>query len=1025
MRILVPLFMASLLQAEDDDRLKFNRDIRPILSAKCIACHGPDEKHREAGLRLDTSEGALAALQEDVGHAIVPGDPAASAIIKRIKSTDPEVVMPPPKFHKEITDEELATLEKWIEQGAEYEAHWSYTPLSRPEPPTVTKHADRVRNPIDAFVLRKLEENGLEPSPEADTASLLRRISLDLTGLPPAMDGPKDPDKAIEAALASEAFGERMAVSWLDVVRFADTVGYHGDQNQRVFPYRDYVIRSLNQNKPYDEFVREQLAGDLLPNATDEQHIASGFNRLNLVTREGGAQSKEYFKKYAADRVRAVGTAFLGQTIGCAECHNHKYDPITAKDFYSIAAFFDDVQQWGVYNGYVGGTKYNGNNDAYTPERIVHSESQLARLALLQEQAFNLLESHAVADQAQLRAGLDKLRVFAATHPSGWAGLTPATVTSAKDTAHEIVVEDGSIRFTGKAQKGDATTIDLNFTDGQLGSIRLEALADPAHEGKVGRENGGHFTLKPKLLLVEPDTEPKPLKIRWAQADLDRENGFSGGLMHGDRNNLQLDQKHGWQSAPKPGYEGPDSLTSRTQTAVYCLDQPLELKPDSQLRLVLDENTATRIRISQSPVLDPVPGQAAFTPSMTAALADPSTASPAAYHLCFTPTAKLPTEYDALLQRIRDCRSGWTRTLVTVKVDKPEFPTRILPRGDWQNDSGELVEPAVLSFLPSDSLPDDRKLTRLDLANWIVADENPLTARHFVNRLWKQFFGRGISNILDDLGGQGEPPTHPELLDWLAVEFRKSGWDVKHMVRLITESSTYRQSAATRDDLTEADPYNLLYAQQSGRRLDAEFIRDQALSAANLLDRSYVGGPSIRIYQPDDYYTNLNFPVRRYAAHLDSRQHRRSVYAHWQRTFLLPTFANFDAPARDECAADRLQANIPQQALTLLNDPVYVEAARGMAIRVLTELPDADPNARIDRLFQHFLARAPDETERQRLLSFFQKQVDQFKDGTDQADPFLSVGIAKVPDTLDRVELAAWTQTARLLLNLHESITRY
>jgi len=1056
MRVIFHLtLLAGTLHGE---ALKFNRDIRPILSAKCIACHGPDEKHREGGLRLDTAEGALAPLKEDIGHAIVPGDPAASALIKRIKSQDPNVVMPPPKFHKEVTEEELATLEQWIEQGAEYESHWSYTPLTRPAVPKLQKHAALACNPIDAFILKKLEDEGVEPSPVADTPALLRRIALDLTGLPPAIDGPKDPNKAIEEALASSAYGERMAVPWLDVVRFADTVGYHGDQNQRVFPYRDYVIRSLNENKPYDQFVREQLAGDLLPNATEEQHIASGFNRLNLVTREGGAQSKEYFKKSAADRVRAVGTAFLGQTIGCAECHNHKYDPITAKDFYSMAAFFDDVQQWGVYNGYTPGAKYNGNNDAYTPERIIRSESQLARLSLLQQQAIDLLNGHAIGGK-DITQALAELRAFADAHPTGWAPLKPLSVAIVKSPppapdpektekpkakpkpaaqpeptpirmTSKVSAEDSSIQFSGPPVTDEMTAIDFEVPGLLLRSIQLEALPDPSTHGQIGREPGGHFTLKPSLYLVETGPNPAPptltpLKVRWSQANLDRENGFAGGLKHGDRNTLQLDTKHGWQSAPKPAFEGPGSLTSRKQTAVLCLDQPVTLKPGTKLRLVLGVNTASRIRLSHSPVLDPVPGEPAFTTPLLNSLRNPAAPSWAAYHLCFTPTTTLPTEYQSLLKQIRDCRSGWTRTLVTVRTDQPEFPSRILHRGDWQDDSGELVEPSVLSFLPSDSLPKDRKLTRLDLANWITAEENPLAARHFVNRLWKQFFGRGLSNILDDLGGQGEPPTHPDLLDWLAAEFRESGWDMKHLVRLITQSNTYRQSAASRADLLESDPYNRLYAQQTGRRLDAEFIRDQALSAANLLDRSFIGGPSIRIYQPDNYYTNLNFPVRKYSAHLDARQHRRSVYAHWQRTFLLPTFANFDAPARDECAADRLQANIPQQALTLLNDPVYVEASRGLAARVLTELPEASPEEQLTRMFQHLLARNPDKTEQERLLGFLEKQRTQFSEGVDQPDLFLGIGIAKVPDSMDRIELAAWTQTARLLLNLHESITRY
>lgn len=1020
-----PTIILALLPALGGaEPLGFNQDIRPILSEKCIACHGPDANHREADLRLDIPEGAYAALRDGGGHAIVPGDPGASAVIKRIRSDDPDLMMPPPDFHKEITADERALLERWVREGATYEAHWSYTPLTRPAVPEVGKHAALVRNPIDAFVLDRLEQEGLEPSPEADRETLIRRISLDLTGLPPSPDAPADPGRVIDAALNDPAYGERMAVPWLDVVRFADTVGYHGDQNQRIFPYRDYVIRSFNDNKPFDEFVREQLAGDLLPDPTEEQHIASGFNRLNLVTREGGAQSKEYFKKSAADRVRAVGTAFLGQTTGCAECHDHKYDPITQRDFYSLAAFFDDVQQWGIYNNYVGGIKYNGNNDPYTPERIVRPESQVARLNLLREQAVNVLEAHPVEDAGRA-ADMEALRDFAARHADGWAALSPTAVATDQGTAHETLAGDGSVRFRGPVTEEETTTVDLDAAGASIGSIRLEALADGESDGRIGREEAGHFALKPSFFLVTPGSEPRPLKIRWAQADLDRENGFPGGIDHGDRGSLNLDLEKGWQSAPKPGYEGPDSLTSRTQTAVFCLADPITVGEDAKLRVVFSRNSASRLRFSRSPVLDPVAGEPAFTPALLRSLRAEGSAGNAAHHLCFTPPEQLPDAYRNLLDRIRDCRSGWTRTLVTVQVDSPEFPTRVLNRGDWQDESGELVEPAVLSFLPSDSLPDDRRLTRLDLAEWIVADENPLTARHFVNRLWKQFFGSGLSNILDDLGGQGEPPSHPQLLDWLAVEFRESGWDVRHMVRLMVDSHAYRQRAAHRDDLGEIDPYNRLYAQQSGRRLDAEFIRDQALAAAGLLNRSYVGGPSMRIYQPEDYYANLNFPVRRYAPHLDSRQHRRSLYAHWQRTFLSPTLANFDAPARDECAADRSQANIPQQALTLLNDPVYVEAARGLATRVLTERPEASPDERLDHMFRLLLARAPDATERQRILAFRETQAAQFENGNDEADPFLAIGIAEVPARLDRVELASWTQAARLLLNLHETLTRY
>lgn len=1004
------------IEQEPPEVVTFNAHIRPIFSDICFACHGFDANTREADFRIDTPEGAYAALAESPDlKGIVPGDPLASAAWQRIVSDDPDDLMPPPKFHKPLSGYQKQLIKRWIEQGAEYQKHWAYIPIERPEVPTLENHSALVRNPIDAFILKQLEEKGVEPSLEASAEALRRRLSLDLTGLPPTDETPKDPEAIIEQALSSEAYGERMAVPWLDVVRFADTVGYHGDQNQRIFPYRDYVIDSFNANRPFDQFVREQLAGDLLPDATEEQHIASGFNRLNLVTREGGAQSKEYFKKYAADRVRAVGAAFLGQTTGCAECHDHKYDPISAKDFYSLAAFFDDVMQWGVYNNYVGGTKYNGNNEAYTPERIVRPESLAERMNLLRDQAIEVLEGQGTPPEEDLAP----LRAFAAEHSNGWQILEATDGNSTKDTPHQIL--DDSIRFSGPARKDEKTRIEFSLNDLPIGSLRIEALPDD-ETGTVGRESEGHFTLKPKFFFQSVEGKQTPIAIRWAQADLDREQGFSGNMQHGDRNNLQIDGKNGWQSAPKTGFEGPASLTRRTQTAVFCLQKPVKATQGTKLIVELGNNSASRLRISQSPLLDPIAGEPAFTERFRQNLAKDGKA---AWQLCSTPPDKLPEPYRQLLNQIRDCRSGWARTLVTVKVDKPEFPSRILPRGDWTNETGELVEPAVLSFLPGDSLPKDRKLNRLDLANWIVADENPLTARHFMNRLWKQFMGRGISNVLDDLGGQGEPPTHPELLDWLAMEFRESGWDVKHMVRLIVDSHTYRQAAAKREDLLRLDPYNKLYAQQSARRMDAEFIRDQALAVGELLNRAYVGGPSIRIYQPEDYYSNLNFPVRQYSTHLDDRQHRRSVYAHWQRTFLLPTFANLDAPARDECAADRLQANIPQQALTLLNDPVFVEAARGFALRVVRENPEAEPDQIIERMFELLLARSPDATEAKRFLDFFDRQHESFHQGHDNADAFLGVGISTVPSNIDKVHLAAWTQTARLLLNLHEAITRY
>ncbi|MBK1834184.1 PSD1 and planctomycete cytochrome C domain-containing protein [Roseibacillus ishigakijimensis] len=996
--LVLPLF-GSLPAAER--ALQFNRDIRPILSQKCIACHGPDGKHREADLRLDIPEGAFAPLVEGEGYAIVPGKPEESQLLARIDSPDPDEVMPPPHFHKEITAEERAKLEQWILQGAEYQPHWSYTPLVRPAVPELEKHPEIARNAIDHFVLKRLEEENLAPSPLASEKELRRRLALDLTGLPPSEEAPADLEAFLEQLLSSPAYGERMAVPWLDIARFSDTVGYHGDQNQRIFPYRDYVIDSFAHNKPYDQFIIEQLAGDLLPNPTEEQLVATGFNRLNLMSREGGAQPKEYLKKYAADRVRAVGTALLGQTTGCAECHDHKFDPITAKDFYSLAAFFDDVQQWGVYQNYNNSSPALAgfiNPHPFPPELVTQSSSLLEKIAHLQSLAIEHLAPRPLPADGSPR--LEELRSFAARHPEGWAPLTPIQVSAQKETPTRILAEDQSVLMTGSARKDEEFIIDLQTSEKLLSSLRLEALPHAENAGRVGRAGDGRFQLSPTVELLLPDGTTQALPIRFAQADLDRPEKYSNG----DRAALSFGAT--WLSAPAK-FEQPADLTTRPATAVLALEKPLALPEGARLRLRVKSPDIGRLRFAISPRLDPVPGQPAFDDSFRSALASGERAN-AAYHLCFTPPAALDDHYRQLLDDIRNARGGWARTLVTHRVEEARFPTRVLNRGDWQDDSGEIVAPATLSFLPADSVPKDRPLTRLDLAHWIVADENPLTARHFVNRLWKQFFGTGLSAVLDDLGGQGEPPSHPELLDWLAVEFRESGWNVQHLVRLIVDSHTYRQKAAHRDDLLEIDPYNRLLAQQAGRRLDAEFIRDQALAVSGLLDRSLVGGPSIFPYQPDGYYEALNFPTRGYPTSRPRyEQHRRSVYTHWQRTFLHPTMANFDAPARDECAADRPMANSPQQALTLLNDPIYVEAARALRDGMLATLPEAGDEERVAYLFDRVLQRQPDEAEQ---ASFAR---------------ILQTARQRAAENENPAPAGEWFQAARLILNLHETITRY
>jgi len=765
------------------DGIQFNRDIRPLLAENCFQCHGPDAGTREAELRLDTQDGLFGELASGE-RAIVPGNPDAGEVYRRITASDPDERMPPADSNKSLSAEEVDLLRRWIEDGAEWQGHWAFLPPVRVTPPDIEGDAWS-RNAVDQFVLSRLRSQELQPSPAADRVTLIRRLSFDLTGMPPGLDqvdeflqdeGPSAYDRLVDRLLASPHYGERMAMHWLDLVRFADSGGYHSDNEHSISPYRDYVIDAFNENRPFDRFTREQLAGDLLPNPTMEMRIATGYNRLNKTTEEGGAQPGEYLAKSAADRVRTTSGTWLGLTLGCAECHDHKYDPLTTRDFYSFVAFFADVQERGVYSG--GGR---------APEMAVPTPSQLAEIELIEAEIANLEQS-------------------------------------------------------------------------------LSAVGDP-------------------LTLEE-------------------------------------------------------ALDLQSQTA-------------------------------------------------------------------------------ALTSEKQNVEKQFTNTMITVSTEPREI--HILPRGNWLDTSGEVVGPALPSSL-GNSGDGGRRLTRLDLADWLIAADNPLTGRVFVNRLWKLFFGTGLSKQLDDLGTQGEWPTHPELLDWLAVEFQDSGWDVKHMVRLLVTSSTYRQSSRTSELLAQMDPLNRLCARQSRWRLDAEMIRDNALRVSGLLaDR--IGGRSVKPYQPAGYWSHLNFPTRRWKADTGANQYRRGLYTHWQRTFLHPSLLAFDAPSREECTAERAVSNTPKAALTLLNDPTYVEAARAFAERVFREA-GSDDRSRIDWAWRACVSRPPLDREVALLTDLLQSSREDFDEDEQRARELLSVGLHATDPKHDPIELAAWTSLARAVFNLNEFITR-
>ena len=828
---LLSLFLAASTAAPLPDKVDFNRDVRPILSENCFYCHGPDASHRKAKLRLDLRDAALAK------EAFIPGKPEESELSKRLDAEDPEERMPPADSHKKLDDRQKAVLRKWIAQGAEYRQHWSYEPPVKPSAPAGSEG-------VDHLVEAGLKPLGLTPGPEADRRTLARRLHLDLLGLPPT---PEDVDafvkdaspdayaRLVERLLASPHYGERMAVTWLDVVRFADTIGYHSDTPRNVWPYRDWVIRSFNDNKPFDRFTLEQVAGDLLPDGGREALIGSGFNRLLLTTEEGGAQAKDYQQRMLTDRVRAVGAAWLGQTTGCAQCHDHKFDPITMRDFYSLGAFFADVHEPDI------GRREEGI--------LVSTPEQDARLAEL------------AAAVARARKQLE------AAHPS----LTPAIETWEKD-----------------------------FT----------APETPAKKTKAKRK--------------DPDA------------------------------------KLAAQAAP-------------------ILKKPADKRTAADKAVLRD------------------------------------------YYLSLHPEA-LKSERDALAaaQKAHDAfRAAIPKTLVTAKAAQTRT-VRILPRGNWMDETGEVVKAALPRYLPQPKF-EGREPNRLDLAQWLVSRDNPLTARVTMNRLWMQFFGTALSKNPGDLGAQGELPPNLPLLDWLAVEFMDGKWDLKRMVRIIVNSRAYRRASVATPAQREADPYNRALARQTPFRLDAEFVRDNALAVSGLLVPK-VGGPSVKPYQPERYWENLNFPVREYVHDQGEAQHRRGLYVWWQRTFLHPSLLAFDAPSREESCTERTRSNIPQQALVLLNDPTYVEAARAFGAAASAQAGDDD--ARLRWAWRRAVQREPDAAELGTLRKVLNDRRTAYRADPESAKKLLQVGLSPAPKESDPVELAAWTHAARVLLNLHETVTR-
>ena len=1028
--------------------IDFNRDISPILSDACFACHGPDTAQRKAGLRFDTKDGAFART-----GVIVPGDSSNSRLIKRVAAPNPETRMPPADSGKTLSTRQVELLRRWIDEGAKWNTHWAYLPPKRHEPPSVAM-ASWPRNPIDNFVLARLEREGVRPSSPADKVTLLRRVSLDLTGLPPTTAetesflkdaSPDAYEKRVDRLLSSSHYGERMAMEWLDLARYADTHGYHIDSHRDMWRWRDWVINAFNRNLRFDQFTLEQLAGDLLPSATDEQKIATGFNRNHMINFEGGAIPEEYQVEYVVDRVETTANAWMATTLGCARCHNHKYDPITQKEFYQFFSFFNTVSEEGL-DGSTGNAK---------PFLALPSPEQKTKLDQLTAAIKAYEASLSDKEAASLEEQWEKSRVGRIAE-SPRSGLT----------AHYEL--DGNFSdATGKYQHGRSVGGDPTFGSGRVGKdVNFDGDSQVSFGSVGGFERSDSFSIAVWLRangnipiaalqrIDNPDTR-KGYEFLFDDFELvgiqRRAAHLTVRLISQWPNNaIQLKtttrlNAGGWYHVALT-YDGSskaaglrlyidgklhktevlqDNLTGVIKTAAELqignklLGKPFRGSLDDlrlyERILAGDEVEQLAIHYPIQTILSGVSGKRSKEESARVHEYFLANAAPSALQKGFAELRGLRKQKEVLEKEI-------STVMVMSEMEKPR-ETFVLGRGDYRNKTDKVSPgvPAVLSALPEGAPPN-----RLGLARWLVSTSHPLTARVAMNRYWQMYFGVGIVKTSENFGVQGEPPVHPELLDWLATEFIRTGWDVKAMQRLIVTSSTYRQSSKVTPALLERDPENRLLARGPRFRLSAEFVRDNALAVSGLLN-SDIGGPGVFPYQPEGLWDELafgdGFSAQSFTSSKGKELYRRSLYTFWKRTVPPPQMTTFDAPDREKCTARRSLTNTPLQALVLMNDPTYIEASRCLAQRALINARK-DVSSRIEFLFRQATARAPSTTEARVLRNLFHQQLSHYRDDRTAALSLLGVGESKWDAKHDASELAAWTIVASAILNLDETITK-
>ncbi len=1172
--------------------IRYGRDIRPILSDRCFQCHGQDPAARQENLRLDTREDAV--TSRPGGQAIVPGNADASQIYRHITSTDPLSIMPPPGSNKRpLSDAEKNLIRDWINQGAAYEPHWSFTPPTRPAVPDV--HSTWPINPIDNFVLARLTASNIAPSPDASDRELLRRVFLDVTGLPPTPAELRDYlsdersdryERWVHKLLNTEPYvtrmAERLATPWLDMARYADTAGIHMDAGRQIWPYRDWVLGAFRSNMPFDQFTIEQIAGDLLPSPTDEQKVATGFNRCHVTSDEGGAINEEYLVEYAVDRVATTGSVFLGLTVGCARCHDHKYDPISAQDFYSLYSYFNSVEEPGIYD------QRPDANRALEPFMMLPNSEQRSILADLKARAESLQAQLSTAAPEDAAARDAFFASTASTLGFAWSVAKP-TAASSVNGATLTIQPDDSILASGNNPDNDDHNLTLRTDQTNISALLIEALNDPSlPKGRAGRSGNGNAVLTGLTVEATSITDPtqtKTITFDWAWAshqqphtnlavtnlldssDLtgwgigthegpgpraaillaDEPFGYSGGTtLHITLQYRSEHAKHvighvrvqtsaispagfsslpaalgGWHVATPFGLSsdknfetaygpekipfdinatfGPSRLGWKPRensndgeptniTDVVCatyLAREMYSPDDRGLQVSLGSDDAMRLFANGKEVISRKI-ERGVAPDQDRAIIPLkrgknsivykiiNTGGPGAYYFNPLPpstqlgslglipllpeSARSPEQltaaheqwlrlnsprYRQIQDEIAAARKAESelntqipRTMIMKELDKPR-ETFVLSRGQYDHpDTSRPVTrniPAALGTLPADA-PTDRR----GLATWLTSPQNPLLSRVTVNRYWELFFGSGIVRTTEDFGLQGEWPSHPELLDYLAVEFRESGWNSRHILQLILTSHTYRQSSKSRPELHDLDPDNRLLASFPRRRLSAEQIRDQALYVSGLL-KEKLGGPSVKPYQPDGLWQEVAMPqsnTRTYQRGMGDDLYRRSLYTYWKRAAPPPSMLTFDAPTREFCTIRRPSTSTPLQALVLWNDEQFVEAARVLAQRMLIEISAANAvlasdvaaadRQRLGILFEGCTGEMPEEKQLAAMMSALADFRSRFMAEPAAAADLVKIGVAPIPESLqaDEPELASWTMIASSVMNLYQATTQ-